>query len=578
MKKIILMLTMVLTVMSAAMAQQTASLWWGYGDGENIWKGVGGGTNATTQTAAIKVPADVLASYAGSRIKAVRFAVTSNTGSVTDASYFLTSNNNLDEVADDERTSVGTLAKGWHTFQLATPYQIIAGQDLFVGYTVTGIRPVAIVDVPGCEGSCWMKSGKKYYDYGVMEGYKYTLGIQILIEADTFEASLSFAEAGNVKAEPAGGFLPLTVRSMSPVEVTDYTIAYSVDGQSVGEETTQCNLQEIGDTHTIQLPLPALELGTHTYQALITSINGKANANGIKAEGNLDVLKYVMYRTHVIEECTGTWCGYCVRGLVAMREMRKNHPERFIGIAVHGKDKYETSTYSTLLGRISGYPSAFFNRNRVVGTEPSEMENAFKGAEELTDCEIKITGIEYTSTARNTVDIHMRYRFASKHDKIDYRVAIVTLEDYLGDTQANYYSGGGMGPMGGFENLGSYVWVELMDVARSITSYTGIVNSVPANLEEGVWYDYCYTYALPSSIRDLKNVTIVTLLQNATGSEIRNADKCEKIHEHGTLAIDAVHADTPAITGHYDLQGRQLSADKTQSGMSIRNGKVIFTK
>lgn len=571
-----MILTMALTVMSAAMAQQTASLWWGYGDGENIWKGVGGGTNATTQTAAIKVPNDVLASYIGSRIKAIRFAVTSNTGSVTDASYFLTSD--LENIADEERTAVGTLQKGWHTFELATPYQITAGAELYIGYTVTGVRPVAIVDMPGCEGSCWMKSGKKFYDYGTMEGYNYTLGVQALIEADDFEASLSFAEAADVKAEPAGGFLPLTVRSMSPVEISDYTISYSVDGQSLGEQTTQCNLQEMGDTHTIELPLPALELGAHTYQAVITGINGKANTNGVKAEGNLEVLKYVMYRTHVIEECTGTWCGYCVRGLVAMREMRKNHPERFIGIAVHGKDKYETSTYSSLINRISGYPSAFFNRNRVVGTEPSEMENAFKGAEVLTDCEIKITGIEYTSAAHNTVDIHMRYRFASNHNKIDYRVAIVTLEDYLGDSQSNYYSGGGMGPMGGFENLGSYVWVELMDVARGITSYTGIINSVPADLEEGVWYDYCYTYALPSTIRDLKNITIVTLLQNATGSEILNADKCEQIHEHGTLAIVAVPADTPVANGHYDLQGRQLSADNAVSGMSIRNGKIVFIK
>lgn len=423
-----------------------------------------------------------------------------------------------------------------------------------------------------------MKSGRKFYDYGVMEGYNYTLGVQVLIEADNLEASLSYAGAGDVKAEPTGGIIPVTVRSMSPVAVNSYTIAYSVDGTQVGEKTTSCNLAELGEEHTIELLLPELELGHHTYQAVITHINGKAQTTEIKAVGNLEVMKYVMYRTHVIEECTGTWCGYCVRGLVAMREMRKNHPDRFIGIAVHGRDKYETPSYATLLGRISGYPSAFFNRSRIVGTEPSEMENAFQGAEELTDCEIKIVGIEYADASRNSVNIYMRYRFASNHDKIDYRVAIVTLEDNIGDSQSNYYSGGGMGPMGGFENLGSYAWVELMDIARNITNYTGIINSVPANLEEGQWYDYCYTYTLPTNIRDRKNIAIVALLQNATGSEIMNADKCETIHEQGTLGIESAHVEAPADNASYDLFGRRLDQSAEYPGVSIRGGKVIFTK
>lgn len=578
MKKIFMMLATALAAAMPAVAQQTASLWWGYGNGQDIWKGVGGGANATTQTAAIKVPADVLASYAGSRIKAIRFAVTSNTGSVTDASYFLASN--LDAIADEERTAVGTLASGWHTFELANPYEISAGGDLFVGYTVTGIRPVAIVDEPGCEGSCWMKSGKKFYDYGVMEGYNYTLGVQMLIEADSFEAGLSFAEAGNVKAEPVGGVIPLTVRSMSPVAVSSYTIAYSVDGEPQGEKTVECNLAEIGDTHTVELPLPSLEIGAHTYEAEIVSINGKAQTAGIRTAGSLEVLKYVMYRTHVIEECTGTWCGYCIRGIVAMREMRKNHPERFIGIAVHGRDKYATSSYNALLNRISGYPSAFFNRNKVVGTEPSEMENAFQRADELAECEVKITGIEYANANRNSVDIHMRYRFDSDHDKVDYRIAVVTLEDYLSDSQSNYYSGGGLGPMGGFENLGSYVWLDLMDVARDITSYSGIMNSVPAVVEEGRWYDYCYTYTLPSSIQNRKNITIAVLMQNAAGTEILNADKCEKICEHGELGIEALPGvASEGASACYDIFGRRLSASVNAAhGLSIRDGKIIYNK
>lgn len=576
MKKMILtLMASALAAVAPAVAQQTASFWWGYGDGETIWKGVGGGSNPATQTAAIKVPAEVMTAYAGSRIKSIRFAVTSNTGSVTDASYFLSTN--LEEIAAEELTSVGTLSAGWHTFELTSPYQITAGNDLYIGYTVTGVRPVAIVDEPGCEGSCWMKNGKRFYDYGVMEGYNYTLGVQALIESDNFEASLSFSEAGDVKAEPTGGIIPLSVRSLSPVEVTSYTISYSVDGEHIGEKTAECYLPQMDDVDTIELPLPALALGEHTYEAQITDINGKAVETTIKASGKLEVQKYVMYRTHVIEEKTGTWCGYCVRGLVAMREMNKNHPNRFIGIAVHGEDKYETSSYATLLSRGGGYPSAFFNRNKVVGTTPSEMESAFQNSDELAECEVKIVGIEYANAARNSVNIYMRYRFDRDHSQIDYRIAVVTVEDNLPDMQANYYSGGGLGPMGGFENLGSYAHVDLMDVARNITHYTGIVNSVPAQLEEGRWYDYCYTYMLPNSIANRNNIAIIALLQDATGTEILNADRCRVIHEQGELGIDTPQCDPMEAINAYDIYGHRLHEDYAPAGLSIRNGKVIFS-
>lgn len=573
MKKTILMLATAMALMTPAVAQQTASLWWGYGNGQDYWKGVGGGANSSTQTAAIRVPADVVASYAGSRIKAIRFAVNSGTGSATNVSYFLTSS--LESIPDQDRVSAGTLTSGWHTFELPTPYQITTGAELYIGYTATGVRPIAIVDEPGTSGTCWMTSGKKFYDYGAMEGYNYTLAVQALIESDNFEASLSFAEAGDVKSEPHGGFVPLTVKSLTPVDVTSYTISLKVDGESVGQKSAVCNLDELGATHSVELPLPDLSLGQHTYEAEITEINGKAQALGVKTDGKLEVLKYVMYRTHVVEECTGTWCGYCVSGIVALNEMRKNHPKRFIGIAVHGKDSYAVASYNPLINRISGYPSAFFNRNLVVDPKPSEMEIAFQRANELSDCEIKILGVEYTSAARNQVKVYMRYRFDANHDKIDYRVALVTIEDYISDIQSNYYSGGGMGPMGGFEHLGSHVRVDLMDVARDITSYTGIVNSVPAQLEEGVWYDYVYTYNLPYNIANRQNISIIALLQNAAGTEILNAAKCEEIHEQGTLGIEATRSDAPAPAATYDLFGRPAATGK---GLRIRDGKVVMER
>jgi hypothetical protein len=42
----------------------------------------------------------------------------------------------------------------------------------------------------------------------------------------------------------------------------------------------------------------------------------------------------------IIEEGTGTWCGWCPRGAVAMEDLIAAHPNDFIGVAVHNGDSY----------------------------------------------------------------------------------------------------------------------------------------------------------------------------------------------------------------------------------------------
>lgn len=576
MKTLPLILAAAALLTTPAMAQQTASLWWGYGDGQSISKGVGGGSSASTQTAAVQMPADAIASYAGSRIKAIRFAVAGNDGYCNDVSYFLSTN--VKAVADAERTQVGRLTKGWHEYQLTEPYTITTGQDLYIGYTATGVRPIAIVSEPGGPGTCWMTTGKTYYDYGTMDGYNYTLGVQVLIESDNFEAGLTFVDMGNIKTEPTEGELSVTVRSMSPVPISSYEVSLAIDDAPCGTFKGNCSLEEIGQEHGIILPLPELSLGTHTYTVSLTAINGEAPKVEQTATGNIEVLEMVMFRTHVIEECTGTWCGYCTRGIVAMSEMHRNHPDRFIGIAVHGRDEYATSSYNPLLDRISGYPAAFFNRKSIVGTFPADMEVAFQKQPEMSEGEVRFVGIEYTDATKKQVKIAVRYRFAEDHNTADYRLAFVTLEDDLYALQANSYSGSST-PMGGFESLGKYAAVYLQDVARDITSYYGIQNSVPAEIKAGQWYNYEYTYTLPSSVSKRNNMSIVCLLQTYQGNEILNAAKCHTISMPGESAIPSVAIDQAQRQGDtqtYDLQGRPAATPAR--GLSIQQGRVVFQR
>ena len=68
------------------------------------------------------------------------------------------------------------------------------------------------------------------------------------------------------------------------------------------------------------------------------------------------------------------------------------------------------------------------------------------------------------------------------------------------------------------------------------------------------------------------------MIQDATGNEIMNAAKCEVIHEHGEVGIEAPRCDEVQAAGSFDLFGRRLNQNNAATGLTIRDGKIIYTK
>ena len=69
-------------------------------------------------------------------------------------------------------------------------------------------------------------------------------------------------------------------------------------------------------------------------------------------------------RKIVMEEETGTWCGWCVRGIETIERMHTKYPDNFIAIALHTSDRMSNpENYSELTARLTSVPSCFFNRS-----------------------------------------------------------------------------------------------------------------------------------------------------------------------------------------------------------------------
>ena len=553
---------------------------WGYGNGEDIYAGVGAGEGTTcTVSAAVQIPQNLVDAYDGARISSISFAVYGNSGQVLDASYFLT--NDLSHI-DQYNVKLGTLTQGWHSYDLASAYTLRAGEPVYIGYTATGVSPVAVVSLDGQAGSCLLSvNGSEFEDYGRAEGW--SLGVLATLQSAHFPPQLELSEMKDVKVlanEPCE--LPVTVCALSPTVVNSYTVALKMQKKTIETKTVECDLHAAGALSTTVFELDALEPGSYNYTVELQAINGEPLDQVQSKNVKIIAKQYLLPRTQVVEEGTGTWCGWCVRGMVAMKEMAERYPDSFIGIAVHAgmgqgaEDDYQVSSYSKFIDLLGGrFPMAAINRQTIFDPSFKEMESAFLAQDQWADGEVEILEARFADDTHQKLNIKTRSRFADDHSKkAAFRLAFVILEDNLPAVQTNYYSGGAYGPMGGFEDQPGFVYVDLQDVARDIKNYSGLVNSVPTTIKAGEYYEYTYTFKLPATLQDLSNVSVVALLQNVDGTEIVNADKCTTLLEANDQAIEAIEADEAAAI-RYNLQGQRV---RSSAGLTISNGQKMLVK
>lgn len=551
------------------------SLWWGYGDGETLGTSYGASSEAA-RTAAIRIPESVLSAYDGASLTDLRFAVAGN-GSCSDVSYFIVKGKSDNDDANfdllktyaDHAVAVGTLKSGWHEFHLDTPITINKGDIVYVGYTATGLRPISISKDKGVAGSCLMMSGKKFYDYGTMEGYEYALNCQIKLEASNLKASVELDEIGDLIVETGQSYeIKGSISTLTPVPVTSYIAQLKVDGVTAKQSSFKCDLQKTGATADFTLKsTKGLSAGEHNYTVSIISLNGEVLENAISVGGVITAKDIYLSHRVVLEDLTGTWCGYCPRAALGVEKMKEAHPDNVIAIAVHKDDAFEIGDYESL--KASGYPCVYLNRGpKCGGGEYASIEPYYQEAmKEEPKGDVNFVVAQYTDASRSKVALIVRNRFAKDYDAHTFSLAFVVTEDDVYANQSTYLEYGGG-------------WIPLQDVARSYKSYAGLAGSVPTELKAGEKYYYRYDLTFPNNVNNRGKSHIIALLQQNGGRTIINADVISEIAEPGTYDLtgfDTVIAPTTAPSDVFDLSGRRTIAPQ-RGQMTIQNGRKMIQK
>jgi len=249
----------------------------------------------------------------------------------------------------------------------------------------------------------------------------------------------------------------------------------------------------------------------------------------------LGIVEYIPPKMVVGEEGTGTWCGWCVMGIVYMDSMQMKYPETWIGIAVHNGDPMTVDEYDAGIGPLIEYSYPGALADRAIYTDPSYLEAAY--LERMS--KIAPAGITIVNKTFNSTTGELSFTLTSDFvaQVSGYRFNAVLVENNVTGTgpgwdQANYYSGGMFGPMGGFENLPDPVPAEDMvyqDVARALLGgFWGVEGSLPETVYAGETHSYEFTTSI-SDEWDISNIEIVGILIDYNDAEIANGTKAELI-------------------------------------------------
>ncbi len=218
--------------------------------------------------------------------------------------------------------------------------------------------------------------------------------------------------------------------------------------------TTQAGVVEAGMTASIPLRV-ASDAGVGTFTATVTFTTGDPDLPSADVTVDLHVQDEDIdtEMNVVVEEGTGTWCGFCPYGADSLKAMIHDYPGRVFGIAYHGGSATEpmhtshTDFWTALVG-LTGWPNG--SVNRIVF--PGETKAALSRSAWRTRVE------EVLQTRRSPISLHITdksYDVATKNMSLTIevffhrgfseplRLNVAQLQSQMNYTQSFYPSGGG---------------------------------------------------------------------------------------------------------------------------------------
>jgi len=318
-----------------------------------------------------------------------------------------------------------------------------------------------------------------------------------------------------------------------PIHSCDVTFDYN--GTQMTENLTNINSGfGLLSLTAMQVDFPnsiTLISGTNIGTATVSNVNGAfQDDNPADDVMTTQVVAITPVENKIVigEEATGTWCGWCPRGAVALNFMDRDYHGYFQGIAVHNGDPMTNTDYDAgLAPYIGGYPSALVDRGTEI--DPSDFELDF-----LQRIVTPIAGTISNGAVQNgtIIDVSLDVDIQSSISG-NWKLACVLVEDSVTGSGGTWYQSNSYGSNGitlidvngvDWGTLPSWVPDAQMiyrHVARGIApSFDGEALDA-TSYNSGDQFTKCFQFTLDPTW-DLTQMHIVGMLINPNG-EIDNA-------------------------------------------------------
>lgn len=429
--------------------------------------------------------------------------------------------------------------------------------------------------------------------------------IQLIVEAEVPDYDI---ETYNAQANPAAvgeeatSVMYFKSTSKKNIESMDYTV--TIDGTSTSTHRVFTSPVESGVDKRFGVEIGYTvpkKAGNYPVTFTLDKVNGVALEDVKPYTFEQKVLTRVVQRHSVVEEFTGTGCGWCPRGWVGMEYLKENYPDKFIGIAVHQYNDTDPMFCNRYCNPgFGGAPSCVIDRKE--GMDP------YRGS---TGDGIEFDLMYYSDIAPD-VDVHVIGEYNEDKTKVNatvdteflidcgkYTVAYVLTADGLkGKTsawrQTNYYvqkTADESGALPAMPDLTKFCMDEAWGIPSVPLTYNDVLigssysasgshsnlgGSFPVKNAAGSKVTKTYSVAMPTentallSVLDYDKVYITALIIDADG-KIANAARARVGDVEG---INTVLAPKSASQS-YDLQGRPSPKADSHS-IIIKDGKKMF--
>lgn len=547
------------------------------------------------------------AALVGKTITGVRVPFASNvdTTLVTDGRAFITkkltikSSKNVPDVTSQSFK----IAPGFVEVTFDTPYTITS-DGVYVGYSFnldsTVAAPLQVISTS--EDNFYLHTSRTYRKF-MSKGSVLGIASAMQVEISGIPADQAVASGSEVYVQyntPASYAYTIKNVGSTPVSSIDYSYELAGTTTTGHYDLPEAIPAHFGKTANATIDVPAIaEPGEYTMKFAITKVNGKDNAQAsTTSEDMYHVLLLNPKNRPLLEEYTGTWCGFCPRGFVGLEHMNELLGDDFVGVSYHNGDPMEFVSASDYPSDVPGFPAAYINRTHATDAYCGDnYDGHFNIDDTYAEYATKFApvGLEATavlSSDEQKIDVSTNTQFAVSQSNGRYQLTYILTADGLSGTssdwiQHNYYN----------SRASSYPDDDMKQFTQGASEVSGLVynfvvvgwsgkdpvsGSLPETVAANASAQSSYTFDLSGSsslvgssiIQDKSKLHVVVAVIDTTTGEAVNALKVKVTSPTGIRNVESQMKNINME--YYSIDGKRLAHPmKGLNIVKLSNGKTI---